>query len=256
MFYIKCRGSVEPKETKGYKVESNKTKGDFKFNQTDGELQELNLRTKSKYVFYAEDSEDEEKKVEYINESDQTVEVKLVSSSTAGNPRVKIITSMGDIVVELFEDDTPNTVANFIELCEAKFFDDIRFHRIIKGFMIQGGCPYAKGEVSQRAGSGDAGYKFADEFVDKHKFDSKGLLAMANSGPNTNGSQFFITLGAATWLNGKHTIFGKVIDGMDIVDKIGAVQTSKPGDRPVEEVYIKKTEITQKRNHEYKVKKD
>ena len=253
---IKVRGSVEPKETKDYKVDSNKTKGNFKFNHTTGEIQELKLRTKAKYTFYKENSGDDEKEVDCVNETDQTVLVKLVSSSTTGNPKVKIVTSMGDIVVELFEDDTPNTVANFIELCEAKFYDDIRFHRIIKGFMIQGGCPFAKGSVSARAGSGDAGYKFADEFVDKYKFDSKGLLAMANSGPNTNGSQFFITLGAAEWLNGKHTIFGKVIEGMDIVDKLGAVQTSKPGDKPVKEVYIKETQILQKRNHEYKVKKD
>ncbi len=255
MLNIKVRGNVEPKETKKYKVESNKTKGEFTFNQTKGEITELSLRTKAKYTFFVEESDEAEKKVESVNDADQTVEVKLVSSSTTGNPRVKIVTSMGDIVVELFEDDTPNTVANFIELCEAKFYDDIRFHRIIKGFMIQGGCPYAKGEVSQRAGSGDAGYKFADEFVDKYKFDSKGLLAMANSGPNTNGSQFFITLGAADWLNGKHTIFGKVIEGIEIVDKIGAVQTSKPGDKPVEEVYIKETQILQKRSHEYKVKR-
>ena len=176
-------------------------------------------------------------------------------------PTVKIKTSLGDITVELFEDDTPNTVANFIELCQRQFYDNIRFHRVKNDFMIQVGCPNAKGKVGPNAGSGSIGYSFKDEFRDKLKFDKKYLLAMANSGANTNSSQFFITDALTTGLNGRHTIFGKVIDGVDIVEKISEVPTyksrtsTKPQDAPIDDVYIISTEIKQLRDHEYKVKK-
>jgi cyclophilin family peptidyl-prolyl cis-trans isomerase len=138
-------------------------------------------------------------------------------------------TSTGPIVLELFDDEAPKTVKNFRELAEKGFYDGLAFHRIIKDFMIQGGCP-------QGTGTGGPGYTFEDEFND-HKIE-RGALAMANAGPNTNGSQFFlVTADAAPWLDGKHTVFGRVTDGMDVVDKLEATETDR-GDRPVEDLRI------------------
>jgi cyclophilin family peptidyl-prolyl cis-trans isomerase len=138
-------------------------------------------------------------------------------------------TTEGVIVFELFDEDAPETVENFRKLAKQGFYDGLIFHRIIKDFMIQGGCPYG-------TGTGDAGYKFDDEIND-HKI-VRGALAMANSGPNTNGSQFFIvTTDAAPWLDGKHTVFGQVTDGMDVVDRIENSPT-KGADRPVEPIHI------------------
>jgi cyclophilin family peptidyl-prolyl cis-trans isomerase len=138
-------------------------------------------------------------------------------------------TTEGVIILELFDEDAPETVANFKKLAREGFYDGLIFHRTIKDFMIQGGCPYG-------TGTGDAGYKFDDEFND-HKL-VRGTLAMANSGPNTNGSQFFIVTAAETpWLDGKHTAFGKVVDGMDVVDKIENAP-SQGADRPIEPTHI------------------
>jgi peptidyl-prolyl cis-trans isomerase B (cyclophilin B) len=132
-------------------------------------------------------------------------------------------TSLGAIDLELFDDDAPETVANFRKLAGDHFYDGIIFHRVIPDFMIQGGCP-------EGSGMGGPGYTFADE-INPHKV-VRGALAMANAGPNTNGSQFFIvTIQAAPWLDGKHTVFGQVTDGMDTVDKIEATPTGA-GDRP------------------------
>ncbi len=197
-----------------------------------------------------------------IKTGKKTIEKKTTRIvSKASNPKVKIYTNMGDITVELFEDETPNTVANFIELCERSFYDNIYFHRIILNFMIQTGCPKARGGVTRFSGSGDVGYRFADEFSPELKFNKMYLLAMANSDPNTNGSQFFITHGKPSHLNNKHTIFGQVIVGKDVVDKIAIVPTyktptrNKPKDAPKKTIYIIKTEILQKRSHAYNVKK-
>jgi cyclophilin family peptidyl-prolyl cis-trans isomerase len=138
-------------------------------------------------------------------------------------------TTEGVIVFELFDEDAPETVANFRKLAKDGFYDGLIFHRIIKDFMIQGGCPDGNG-------TGDAGYKFDDEIND-HKL-VRGTLAMANSGPNTNGSQFFIVTTEATpWLDGKHTVFGQVVDGMDVVDRIENMPT-QGADRPVEPIHI------------------
>jgi cyclophilin family peptidyl-prolyl cis-trans isomerase len=143
-------------------------------------------------------------------------------------------TSAGTIALEFFDEDAPNTVANFRKLAEEKFYDGIIFHRVIKDFMIQGGCP--KG-----TGTGGPGYTFEDEF-NKHKV-VRGMLAMANAGPNTNGSQFFIvTIPAAGWLDGKHTVFGRVTGGMDVVDSIEGTKTG-PGDKPVEPQVIESIEL-------------
>ena len=122
-------------------------------------------------------------------------------------------TDKGTIRIELFADKTPKTVANFEKLAKESFYDGLTFHRVIPDFMIQGGCP--KGD-----GTGGPGYKFADEFHPSLKHDSPGILSMANAGPNTNGSQFFITHVPTPWLDGKHTVFGKVIEGQDVVDAI------------------------------------
>ena len=138
-------------------------------------------------------------------------------------------TTEGVIVFELFDEDAPETVANFRKLAKDGFYDGLIFHRVIKEFMIQGGCPYG-------TGTGDAAYKFDDE-INEHKI-VRGALAMANAGPNTNGSQFFIvTTEAAPWLDGKHTVFGKVVDGMDVVDRIESVPP-QGADRPVEPIHI------------------
>jgi peptidyl-prolyl cis-trans isomerase B (cyclophilin B) len=143
-------------------------------------------------------------------------------------------TTLGPIELELFDADAPETVANFQKLAGEHFYDGIIFHRVISGFMIQGGCPHG-------TGTGGPGYTFADE-INPHKV-VRGALAMANAGPNTNGSQFFIvTAEAAPWLDGKHTVFGRVRNGMKTVDKIEALPTTV-GDRPVEPAVIESIEL-------------
>jgi peptidyl-prolyl cis-trans isomerase B (cyclophilin B) len=143
-------------------------------------------------------------------------------------------TNAGQITIELFDDDAPKTVDNFKKLAGDGFYDDLIFHRVIKDFMIQGGCP-------QGTGTGGPGYQFEDEFNDNKVV--RGALAMANAGPNTNGSQFFIvTTDAAPWLDGKHTVFGQVTEGMDAVDAIEGTQTGA-GDRPVEDQTIVRIEF-------------
>jgi peptidylprolyl isomerase len=148
-----------------------------------------------------------------------------------------IHTNKGDIVIE-FGKDTPNTVANFTKLASEKFYDGTKFHRVIKGFMIQGGDPLTKDDSKMDMwGTGGPGYKFNDEITASNKNDI-GTISMANAGPNTNGSQFFINVAANNFLDTKHTVFGKVIKGMDVVK---AIESTKTGvnDRPVEPMIIK-----------------
>jgi cyclophilin family peptidyl-prolyl cis-trans isomerase len=145
-------------------------------------------------------------------------------------------TSHGAIVLELFDDDAPKTVENFRKLASDGFYDGVIFHRVIPDFMIQGGDP-------QGTGTGGPGYTFEDE-INQHKI-VRGTLAMANAGPNTNGSQFFIVTADATpWLDGKHTAFGQVTDGMDAVDAIEGVETG-PNDRPLEPPTIEKIDLSE-----------
>lgn len=159
-------------------------------------------------------------------------------------------TNMGTFKIKLFADKAPKTVENFTGLAKGTkewtdpksgdkvkkpFYDGLKFHRVIDGFMIQGGCPLGNG-------TGGPGYKFEDEFVADLKHTKPGILSMANAGPNTNGSQFFITLAPTTWLDGKHTVFGEVTEGMDVVNNIGKTKTGSM-DRPVEDIVIKKVTI-------------
>jgi len=166
------------------------------------------------------------------------------------NPTAKLQTNHGDITVELFEERAPRTVENFIGLATGQqewtdpqsgetrtdpLYNDVQFHRIIEGFMIQGGDPTGTGR-------GGPGYQFDDEFHPDLGHDGPGVLSMANSGPNTNGSQFFITLGAQPHLDNRHSVFGKVIDGMDVVEEIGSVPTGR-NDKPREDVVLESVAV-------------
>ena len=147
-------------------------------------------------------------------------------------PVARFQTSMGDFKIELYSDLAPNTVSNFVSLAKKNFYDGVIFHRVIDNFMIQGGDPTGTGR-------GGPGYMIPDEFGEGLKHDAPGILSMANAGPNTGGSQFFITLVPTPWLDGHHAIFGHVVDGMKVVEKIGHVKTDKQNNRPVEDVVIK-----------------
>ncbi|MCL6493218.1 MAG: peptidylprolyl isomerase [Ignavibacterium sp.] len=149
-----------------------------------------------------------------------------------------IQTNMGTIELELFADKTPKTVENFVGLANKGYYNGVIFHRVIDNFMIQGGDPTGTG----RGGQSLWGGKFEDEFVPELKHDSEGILSMANAGPNTNGSQFFITLVPTPWLDGRHTVFGKVIKGMDVVKAIGKVPRNQQ-DRPLKDVVMEKVTI-------------
>ncbi len=148
---------------------------------------------------------------------------------------VTMETNMGTMKFQLEMEKAPVTSQNFIKLAEDGFYDGLKFHRVIEGFMIQGGCPNGDG-------TGGPGYYIEDEFHEELKHDSIGILSMANSGPDTGGSQFFITLDKTPWLNGKHAIFGHIIEGKDVLKKIGSVETDST-DRPMEDVIIKKVTV-------------
>ena len=170
-----------------------------------------------------------------INKSDYTEEVNKLSATFK--------TSLGEFTIELFVNECPITVWNFVNLAEGRqetkkegpFYNDAIFHRVISGFMIQGGCP-------EGSGRGNPGYRFEDEFVSELAHDTEGVLSMANAGPGTNGSQFFITLVPTPHLDNRHTVFGKVVDGMDIVHKIGTTPVGSM-DKPVEDVVIESVTI-------------
>jgi cyclophilin family peptidyl-prolyl cis-trans isomerase len=147
-------------------------------------------------------------------------------------------TNMGSFEIELFEDKVPVTVENFTGLVEKGYYNGIIFHRVIDGFMIQGGDPTGTG----RGGQSIWGKPFKDEFDQSLRHNTQGILSMANSGPNTNGSQFFITLAATPWLDGRHSVFGKVISGYETVADIGKVQTGA-NDRPVKDVVMQEIRI-------------
>lgn len=186
------------------------------------------------------------------NDKGTTKSGKTMSDVT--NPVIRIMTSKGDMLVELYEDKCPNTVANIITLAEQGFYKGMTFHRVIADFMAQGGCPYSKEGMSMqgRAGTGGPGYRFADEINKELRHDGRGVLSMANAGPNTNGSQFFITFVATPWLDGRHAVFGKVIQGLEVLDALEAI--GSPSGATKEKVLFN-IEVVSKRDHEYTVKK-
>ena len=176
------------------------------------------------------------------------------AKKAGGKVYAHFTTNLGKFTVELFEKDAPKTVANFVGLADGTkewtdpktgakvkkpFYNGLIFHRVIADFMIQGGDPLG-------TGTGGPGYKFADEFHPKARHSKAGILSMANAGPGTNGSQFFITLAPTSWLDNKHTVFGEVTEGMDTIRKIGETKTSKPGDRPVVPVVMQSVTIERK----------
>jgi cyclophilin family peptidyl-prolyl cis-trans isomerase len=172
-----------------------------------------------------------------VNFSQKKESNKMTDSTTVA----VIKTNMGTLEIELYLKEVPKTVENFVGLAKKGYYDGIIFHRVIDNFMIQGGDPTGTG----RGGESFWAKKFNDEFVTTLKHDSAGVLSMANAGPNTNGSQFFITLAATPWLDGKHTIFGKVINGMDVVKAIGKVAKNQ-SDRPLEDVIMESVTIEKK----------
>ncbi len=173
-------------------------------------------------------------------ETDQVKSQETQTKKESKEMTVAVIkTNMGIIEIELYADQTPKTVENFVGLANEKYYDGVIFHRVIANFMIQGGDPTGTG----RGGQSIWGKPFADEIVPSLNFNEPGVLAMANAGPNTNGSQFFITVAPTSWLDGKHTIFGKVINGMDVVYAISKVPTSKPGDKPLKDVVMESVTI-------------
>jgi cyclophilin family peptidyl-prolyl cis-trans isomerase len=176
---------------------------------------------------------------------------KLLSNPT--NPVVRITTGKGELLCELFEDKVPNTVANMIELADSGFYKSMSFHRVIPGFMAQGGCPNSKEGATDMPGSGGPGYQFADEFHDSLKHTGRGILSMANSGPGTNGSQFFLCFAAAAHLDGKHSIFGKVVAGEQVLDRLEKLGTESG--TPKETVRFN-LEVVLKQDHPYAVKKE
>ena len=153
------------------------------------------------------------------------------------NPTVTIETNHGTIVAEMYMDKAPKTAGNFIELAKKGYYDGLIFHRVIEGFMIQGGCP-------DGTGRGGPGYNIPDEFGEGLAHTGAGIFSMANAGPNTGGSQFFITLAPTAWLDGKHAIFGHVTQGMDVVETIGKTQTGMM-DRPSEDVVMEKVTVSE-----------
>jgi peptidyl-prolyl cis-trans isomerase A (cyclophilin A) len=172
----------------------------------------------------------------------------------APNVYAHFTTTAGRFTIRLFDGDAPRTVANFVGLAEGTkewtdprsakplkrpYYDGLIFHRVIAGFMIQGGDPLG-------TGTGGPGYKFADEFNPRLRHDKAGILSMANSGPNTNGGQFFITLAPTPWLDDRHSVLGEVVEGLDIVQQIGKTPTSKPHDRPLQPITIESVTIERK----------
>ncbi len=169
------------------------------------------------------------------NEEEQVAAI--VEAIPAGNPVAVIETSMGTVTIELNAEDAPQTVANFVKLASEGYYDGIKFHRVIPGFMIQGGDPLTKDDsMMDRWGTGGPGYTFADE-IHANNQNNTGTISMANAGPNTNGSQFFINVADNNFLDPKHTVFGTVTDGMDVVSQIESTPTEAQ-DRPIDAVTI------------------
>lgn len=198
------------------------------------------------YYFFVQDRDGVEKVAETneVKESVDEDDNNVVTQTDTTNMIATLQTNHGEIVLEFFSTDAPVTVENFIKLAKEGFYDGTKFHRIIKGFMIQGGDPLTKDNaLKDQWGTGGPGYKFDDEIHANNK-NNIGTISMANAGPNTNGSQFFINVADNNPLDTKHTVFGKVTSGMDVVQAIENVATEGP-DRPVEDVIIESITITE-----------
>jgi len=177
----------------------------------------------------------------YLSSGDTPEESKIINIMSETKQDIILETNFGNIGISLLPSKAPKTVANFLKLSKEGFYENTKFHRVIKGFMIQGGDPYTKGEDTSVYGTGGPGYKFEDEPNDLPM--ERGKVAMANSGPNTNGSQFFIITASSTpWLVGHHTVFGEVTSGMDVVDKIENLKVNQ-NDLPLTSVIILKVDI-------------
>ena len=178
-----------------------------------------------------------------INSNNQPASAQSPSGAKEETMNATLHTNKGDITIEFFEKQAPNTVANFAKLAKEGFYDGVKFHRVIKGFMIQGGDPLSKDDSKMNLwGTGGPGYSFADELGkgNENNRNDIGTIAMANSGPDPNGSQFFINVASNNFLDAKHVVFGKVVSGMDVVRKIESTPTLLPGiaDRPTSAVII------------------
>jgi peptidyl-prolyl cis-trans isomerase A (cyclophilin A) len=172
-----------------------------------------------------------------MSDIEETSNEDIINNDNKNIMQATFNTNKGDITIEFFKDQTPNTVDNFIKLAKEGFYDGVKFHRVIKGFMIQGGDPLTKDDSQMDLwGTGGPGYRFADEIGTNNKNDI-GTISMANAGPDTNGSQFFINVAANNFLDDKHTVFGKIVSGMDVVQAIEATPTG-PNDRPVSPIII------------------
>lgn len=176
----------------------------------------------------------------------ETLDINIPNANNKTNTNKNMIATMntnyGEIKLELFASDAPGTVENFVKLATSGFYNETKFHRVVKGFMIQGGDPLTKdNSLKERWGSGGPGYEFADE-IHANNYNIMGTISMANAGPNTNGSQFFINTNNNDFLDTKHTVFGKVVEGMNIISQIENVATEGP-DRPVEDIIIKSITI-------------
>lgn len=183
----------------------------------------------------SKNGQEQNKETKTVDKKTYSTAPETLAESDRVGKKAKFTTNLGNFTVSLFGDKAPKTVSNFITLAKDGFYNGLIFHRVIDNFMIQGGDP-------EGTGQGGLGYQFEDEFVSSLDFSKAGKLAMANSGPNTNGSQFFITVAPTTWLNNKHTIFGEVIEGMDVVVKISKVQKDQ-NDKPLTSVTIESIEI-------------
>lgn len=176
--------------------------------------------------------------------SDLESEVTSNNQEKMEQTTVTLQTNKGDITIELFKESTPKTVENFLKLSKDGYYNDTKFHRIIDGFMIQGGDPLSKDDtMKSRWGTGGPGYTFEDEFV-ADLSNLTGTISMANAGPNTNGSQFFINVADNTFLDGKHSVFGKVVEGMGVVESLSRVDTD-PTDKPLEAVVISSVVVSE-----------
>jgi cyclophilin family peptidyl-prolyl cis-trans isomerase len=211
----------------------------------------LKLIVLSAFIFSCQSNQDEE-----VTQEKKPVVTKEATKPYE-HPLVKITTSKGVMIAELYEDRAPNTVANFVSLVDKGFYKDMYFHRVIKGFMAQGGCPHSRKDdkTRKRPGTGGPGYSFNNETHPQLRHSQKGILSMANSGPHTNGSQFFILFKESSFLNGSYNVFGRVIQGLDVLDRIEAVGAPRDG-FPLKEKVTLTITLIQKNDHPYKVRKN